>query len=405
MGIFEDLGVTPIINLVGTATRYSGTLMKKETIEAMSEAALHSVRMDELQAAAGNIIARITGAEAAYVTCGASAALLLGTAACLTGLDVGLMNHLPDTSGIPNEVLMPQHQMSGYIRVIEATGAKLVSVGIPNDTSPPGRVHIHRIWEIESNITKRTAAICYAYLTGNHPPLEEVINVAKKYSIPVIVDAAGQVPPVSNLRKFISMGADLVAFSGGKGLQGPQASGILCGRKDLISAAALQNLDMAEASFETWNPPRSLIPKERLAGLPLQGIGRGLKVTKEAIVGLVTALRILTEEKSLEILEKRKKWLQNIATCLRTIRGVETETTETSPGGHPILKLRINESQAGCSTVDVIKILRNGSPPIYVIEQYAHEGLLIIHSINLNDEIIELVKKRLRSALMKESDK
>ena len=399
MGIYERLGVKPIINVVGTATRYGGGLMPQEVIDAMSEAASQSVRLDELQAAASEVIARITGAEAGYVTAGSSAALVLGIAACLTGLDVARMNRLPDTTGMPNEVLIAHHQVSGYSRIIETTGAKLVSIGIPSDTCPPAQVYINKAWEFESNITERTVAILYAYLPGSHPPLEDVVQVGKKHHIPVLVDAAGQVPPVSNLRKFITMGADLVAFSGGKGIQGPQASGVLCGKRELISAAALQNLDMAEASFETWDPPRSLIPKERLSGLPLHGIGRSMKAANEAIVGLITALEFWTEEKSLQVLAQRKKWLYEIAARLHDIAGVEVEIAESAPGAHPILKVRLDKSKLKRSALDVAKKLKGGDPPIYVIELFSHDGLLVIHSVNLDDVRTLLVAERLYEAI------
>ena len=399
MESIERLGVTPIINLVGTATRYGGGLMERETRDAMSAAALKSVRLDELQAAASKIIAKTTGAEAGYVTCGASAALVLGTAACLTGLDVSRMNRLPDTMGMPNEVLISLHQISGYIRVMETTGAKLIGVGIPNDTNPPTLVHIAKAWEFESNITDRTVAICYVYLTGSHPPLEEVINVAKKYNLPVLVDAADQVPPIENLRKPISMGADLVAFSGGKGIQGPQASGILCGRRDLISAAALQSLDLAEASFESWDPPRSIIPKEKLRGLPLHGIGRGMKASKEAIIGLITALERLTEDNMAKLLDQRRIWLELIASKIRGIQGVEVEITETWPGGHPLLKVKLDESKLGFSAFEVVQRLKKGKPPIYVMELFLNQGWFILHSINLNEEHTGIVSESLYTAI------
>jgi len=131
MGIYENIGVKPIINLAGPVTRFGGALMRSEVVEAMCEAARESVRLDELEAAASKVIAEITGAEAGYVTSGAAASMTLGTAACLTGLDVARMNRLPDTSGMPNEVLMSHHQISGYTRSVQAAGAKLVAVGIP----------------------------------------------------------------------------------------------------------------------------------------------------------------------------------------------------------------------------------------------------------------------------------
>lgn len=396
---FERFGVRPIINLAGTVTRYGGALMEREVIDAMSEAALESVRLDELQAAASNIIAKITGAEAGFVTSGASAALTLGTAACLTGLDVARMNRLPDTTIMPHEVLMAQHQLSGYDHAISAAGAKIVSVGMPNHTNRPGEVHITETWEFESAITQNTVAIAYAYTPGSTPPLKDVIDVGKKHHIPVIVDAAPHVPPVEHLRKFISMGVDLVAYSGGKGIRGPQASGILCGRRDLIAAAALQNLDMAGLSFDTWDPPPSLIPKERLRGIPQHGIGRGMKVSKEVIVGLLTALERLTEEKSLRNLKGLRLLLERIAVGLQGVAGVEITMTEDYPGGYPMLQVRLPESKLGKSAFEVSQRLKDGDPPIHIRESYLYKGLLIIHSVNLNEERTHIVAERLRMAV------
>jgi len=395
MGVYERLGVRPIINVAGTATRLGGALMEQETVDAMAEATRQSVRLEELQAAASNIIAKITGAEAGYVTSGASAALTLGTAACLTGLDVARMNRLPNTSGMPNEVLMAQHQVSGYDHAISAAGAKIVGVGMPNDTTRPTQMHITKAWEFESAITENTVAIAYAYIPGSAPPLEQVIEAGKKYHIPVIVDAAAQVPPAENLRKFISMRADLVAYSGGKGIRGPQDSGILCGRRDLIAAAALQNLDMAGFAFDTWNPPPSLIPKEKLRGIPQHGIGRGMKVTKEAIVGLLTALQRFTEESSLRELERLRLLLEGIAVQLQGVAGVEVEMTEDYPGSHPTLEVRLDELKLGRSAAEVSQRLREGDPPIYVREWYLHRGVLIIHSVNLKEKWADIVGQRL----------
>jgi D-glucosaminate-6-phosphate ammonia-lyase len=395
MGVYERLGVRPIINVAGTATRLGGALVEQETVDAMAEAARQSVPLEQLQAAASNIIAKITGAEAGYVTSGASAALTLGTAACLTGLDVARMDRLPNTTGMPNEVLMAQHQVSGYDHAISAAGAKIVGVGIPNDTTRPTQIHITKAWEFESAITENTVAIAYAYIAGSTPPLEQVIEVGKKYHIPVIIDAAAQVPPAENLRKFISTGADLVAYSGGKGIRGPQDSGILCGRRDLIAAAALQNLDMAGFAFDTWNPPPSLIPKEKLRGIPQHGIGRGMKVTKEAVVGLLTALQRFTEENSLRELERLRLLLEGIAVRLQGVAGVEVEMTEDYPGSHPTLEVRLDELKLGRSAAEVSQRLKDGDPPIYVRESYLHRGVLIIHSVNLKEEWADIVGQRL----------
>jgi len=268
LNIYEHFGVKSIINAFGTRTAFGGALMEKKALAAMDEAARYSVRLDELQAAASKVISKYTHAEAGIVTNGASAALTLGTAACLCGFDVALMNRLPDTLGVPNEVIMPWHQISGYDHAIRAAGAKIIGVGIPNDTTPPGEVHTISWRDIESAITAKTVALAYAARAGNHPSLEEVIEIGKRHKIWVLIDVAAQVPPTENLYRFIDMGADLVCFSGGKGVRGQQASGVLCGRRDLIASAALQMLDMAGDSFDTWDPPASLIPKDKLLGKP-----------------------------------------------------------------------------------------------------------------------------------------
>ncbi|MBA7599880.1 D-glucosaminate-6-phosphate ammonia lyase [subsurface metagenome] len=401
MGVYERLGVRPIINARGTNTRLGGAQMEQAAIEAMAEAAQEAVPLEELQAAASNIIAKITGAEAGYVTSGASAALTLGMAACLTGLDVARMNRLPHTAGMPNEVLMARHQVSGYDHAISAAGAKIVEVGMPNDTTPPMEVHITEAWEFEAAITENTVAIAYAARPGGHPPLEEVIDIGKRYHIPVLLDAAAQVPPVENLRKFIAMGADLIAFSGGKGIRGPQASGILCGRRDLIAATALQNLDMAAIAFDTWNPPPSFIPKEKLRGVPQHGIGRSMKVTKEAIVGLLAALQLFTEEKVLRDLKRSRSFLEQIAQPLKGVSGVEMKWTEYISGGEPMLVVKLDEVKLGRSAAEVSQRLQDGAPPIYVRESRLQQSMLIIYPGNLNEERAKIVEQRLYSEITK----
>lgn len=399
MGVYERFGVKPIINVAGAMTRIGGALMEQEALEAMNEAAKGSARLDELEAAASKVIAEITHAEAGIVTAGAAAALTLGTAACITGLDVARMNRLPDTTGMANEVLMAQHQISGYDHSIRAAGAKIIDVGIPNDTTPPGEVHVATIYDFESAITEHTVAIAYACRLGSNPPLEQIIAVGKKYNIPVILDAALQVPPVENLHKFIDMGADLVAFSGGKGIKGPQASGILCGRRDLIAAAVLQNLDMAGDTFDKWNPPPSLIPKEKLRGKPQHGVGRGMKITKEAIIGLLVALQNLSEEKFAKKAEQLRLLLEGIAARLHGVAGVEVRMTEDFPRAYPVLEIKLDESKIRRSAAEVAQRLKDGDPPIYTRERYLHKGLLIIHSINLHKEIADIVGQKLYMAI------
>lgn len=400
MGVCERLGVRPIMNVAGTITRFGGALMEQEALDAMNEAAKESVRLDELQAAASKIIAEITHAEAGIVTAGAAAALTLGTAACLTGLNVARMNRLPNTIGMPNEVIMAQHQISGYAHSIRAAGATIVEVGIPNDITSPGEVHVATVYDFESAITENTVAIAYACIPGSDPPLEQIIDIGKKYHIPVTLDAANEVPPVENLHKFIDMGADLVAFSGGKGIRGPQASGILCGRRDLVAAAALQNWDMGEP-FDEWNPPPSLIPKERLCGVPQHGIGRNMKVTKEAIIGLLIALQALSEEGFAKRAEQLRVLLGSIQAKLEGIAGLELEVVEECEGGYPMLKVKVNKKVIGSSAAEVCKRLEDDG--IYVWKKYLGRSIILVHSINMDEEMAKIVGERLYIAITRTS--
>ena len=295
MGVFERLGARAIINVAGPSTRLGGALMPPEVVQAMSEAALDSVSMTELQAAASRTISEVTGAEAGYVTAGASSALTLGTAAIIAGFDLSKMERLPDTSGMKNEVIISKEQRTGYDHAIRLAGARLVEVGM-NEAAAGGGVRHTEVWEYDAAVTPQTAAIFYAADPRARPPLSEVVEVARKHRLPVLVDAASELPPISNLRAFTTLGVDLVAFSGGKALRGPQSTGILCGRKDLIASVALQHLDMDE-HFEVWEPPEDFIPKSELAGLPRHGIGRGFKVAKEEIAGVLTALLLFADGK------------------------------------------------------------------------------------------------------------
>ncbi len=394
MPIYERLGVRPIINVTGTFTVYGSALMGEEALEAMNEAARKMVRLDELQAAASKVIAQITHAEAGIVTAGASAALTLGTAACIAGFDVARMNRLPDTTGVPNEVIMPWHHITTYTHAIWLAGARMIWVGMPAATTK---------WDIGSAITESTVAIAYVPRLDGQPPLEEVIEVGKKYNIPVILDAANQVPPVENLHRFIDMGVDLVCFSGGKGIRGPQASGILCGCRDLVASAVVQQIVGGE-SFDKWDPPASLIPKEKLRGKPEQGIGRGMKVTKEAIVGLLVTLQDFSEENVAKRVGHLRQLLGGIEARLASIAGVEMRMTtdnmgDKGGGEYPVLEVRIDKQAVGRGAAEVSQRLKDGEPSIYAYDRLTHKGLVYINSINLDEEIARTVGERFYTAI------
>ena len=395
MNIYERLGVTPILNVAGPATRYGGAIVSETVRAAMHEAALYSVSVESLQDIASQRISNLTGAEAGIVTNGAAAALTLGIAACIARLDVGIMNRLPDTTGLPNEVVMPWHQVSGYDHAIWAAGAKLVGAGYPNDTTPPNEVQIIDRYDVASVITPLTVATAYAPRPGSHPQIEEVVEVSHKRNIPVVLDASMEVPPIENLRHFIDVGADLVCVSGGKGIGGPQSSGLLYGRRELVASALLQMLDMSGPCFADWDSP-SLIPKERLAGKPLHGIGRGMKVSKESIVGLLVALEELSPSGFAAQRERKRQLLMGMAANIASIAGVETAIV-SGTSDYPALLVALDEKQLGMSARQACRLLSQSSPAIYVYNEERHllRGELLIQSQNLSEETARIVADRL----------
>ncbi len=399
MNIYERFGVKPIFNLCGYTTRFGGAPMEKEALQAMYEAAGYSVRLDELQAAASKVISEATNAEAGIVTSGAAGALTLGTAACICGYNVGKMNRLPDTTGIANEVIMPQHHISGYSHAIKAAGAKIIGVGIPNDTPAPDEIPPVSTHDLEAAINENTVAVAYAVRPGSNPPLQEVIEAGHKHNLPVLVDAAAQVPPVKNLCRFIDMGADLVCFSGGKGIRGPQASGILCGKKELISSAVLQMLDMAGVPYERWDPPRSLIPKEKLLGKPEHGIARSAKASKEAIIGLLVALQNLTEDKFLNDKEYYNGLLGIIGNYIKDIPSVTLSRSEDYQEGFPLLEVFIDEKKSAKNAFQVADILRRQG--IYIRDNKLNQGCIAIHPVCLDEETAYFVAEKLFSIISK----
>ena len=393
--IFASLGVTPIINAKGPATRLSGGIMRPEVAAAMVAASQHCVDIAQLQAAASREIARATGAEAGYVASGAAACLLLATAACITGLDPGRMARLPDTGGMPSEVIMVRSQRNFYDHAVRAAGATIVEVGLPDRYAGAG-VRDAEVWEIEDAISERTAAIFYVADAAAQPPLKSICKLARRRRIPVIVDAAAQLPPQSNLRRFVREGADLVTFSGGKALGGPQASGILCGRRDLIMAAALQHLDL-DVFWDMWAPPPALIDKRRLKGAPPHGIGRSCKAGKEEIVGLLTALKLFIAEgdkarhaRWLALLRAIEKGLGRMKGVAVTLSGAE------DTGAVPILHLSFRKEGRAA---EVAMLLQRQSPGIHVDAFQRERNMLAINPMCLDPAHVTALLRGLRKAM------
>ena len=227
--VYEDLDVPTVINAASTKTRIGGSLIREGAVEAMAEAAGSFVRLSDLQARASELISDVTGAEAGYVTCGAAAGLTLGAAACIAGDDVGVMDQLPHTEDVPNEIVMPRTHRNGYDHALRAAGARIVDVGNADNALGTGSKDTE-IWEIADAIGEQTVAVAYMQKSYSEPPLEDVVEVAHDHNVPVIVDAAAELPPTETFTRFVEAGADLVAFSGGKAIRGPQTTGILAGR-------------------------------------------------------------------------------------------------------------------------------------------------------------------------------
>jgi D-glucosaminate-6-phosphate ammonia-lyase len=395
MGVYADLGLTPVINAAGTSTRVGGPLMHPAAAAAMVEAARACVPLDQLEGVASATISEVTGAEAGYVTAGAAAGLTLGAAACLAGLDLGKMERLPDTDGMPNEIVVCREQRSGYDHALRAAGARLVEVGMNERVAGAG-VRRTETWEIEAAITDRTVAVAYAATPDSQPPLDEVAAACRRHGVPLIVDAAAQLPPASNLRRFTDAGADLVAFSGGKALRGPQSSGILAGRRDLIMSVALQHLDLDE-HWSTWQPPPNLIDRDRLPGFPRHGIGRGFKVAREEIVALLVALRCFVAGDYRRDIPRYHAYLSRVAAGLADLEGVQTHVRGAlDEDRFPTLDVCLATPQIA---FDVTRRLKTTAPAVYVNEGELAAGVVVLHALSLDDRSVDILIARLREVV------
>jgi len=336
MDIYDELGVRKVINGHATVTVLGGSIMLPEVTEAMAAAARHFVSIDELQEKAGAKIAEWTKNEAAYISCGAAAGLALSTAACITGLDPEKRARLPYTDGMKNEVIVHKHGRVGYDFAIRQAGGKLIEIGTEAGTSQE---------DMEHAINDRTAAIFYFYNITRMKglvPLEQGIEIAKRNGVPLIVDAAAQIPPVDNLWWFThDMGADLSIFSGGKGLRGPQSSGLVLGRKDLIEACAFN-------------------------ACPRAFIGRPMKVGKEEIIGLLTAVRCYLDLDHDKLMETYEEQVQYIIDELSNLPNVMVQRNFPSEAGQPMPRAEIifYEPGLGMTRNDVLTKLREGEPSI-----------------------------------------
>lgn len=324
-----DLGVKPFINAAGTYTMLTASLMAPEVMQAMSYASRRFYRLGEVQDAVGKRIAELLGVESAMVTSGAAGALTCGTAACLTADDPKKIQQLPDLTGMKSEVLVQKAHRYGYDHAIRATGVKLVEV----ETSA----------ELEKAAGERTAMMLFFNDAEPRGQINAVewIRLGKKLGIPTFNDASADVPPVENLSKFVKLGFDLVTYSGGKGLCGPQSAGLLVGRKDLIAAARLNTSPYSDS------------------------IARGMKVNKEEMLGMLVALELYMKR---DHAAEGREWERRcglIASAAKKFSSVTTEVVVPPIANHiPHLFIRWDEAQLKIGPREVMKRLRAGEPAI-----------------------------------------
>jgi D-glucosaminate-6-phosphate ammonia-lyase len=388
--ILERFGLTRVINATGTVTRLGASQIAPEVSAAMSAAAACSVDIADLQGRASEVIAQCTGAEAGIVTSGATAGLLVGAAACMTGLDPSKMSRLPDTQGMRNEFVVSRSHRNSYDHGVRAAGARLVEVGLADRLTGCG-VRDTEAWEIESAISERTAGVLYLARADARPELSAVVRAAHRANVPVLVDAAAELPPASNLRRFIDDGADLVAFSGGKGIGGPSASGILCGRRHLIGAALLQQLDL-DYLFEEWAPPANLIDKRVLPGVPRHGVARSCKVGKEQIIGLLTALMRFSQDTDAARNRRFAVIVDALIIAIARTPGVGVRAmTDAAHGDMPLVEVAVEPRVGGLTAVQVAARLRAAKPSIHVDATNADNGKLVLLPTCLNLEDAALI--------------
>ncbi len=325
--MYQSIGVRPVINAKGVFTMLSGSLMLPECRQAMQQASRSFVHIDELMEAVGKRLAELTGAESAIVTTGCAAALAHATAACLAGGDPEKIRRLPDISGLKSEVVVPSYSRNIYDQSIRMVGPKIISV---DDEA-----------EMRRAINSRTVMAMVIASPRDQGPLglAEVASIAHEYDVPVLVDAAAEALTIPNVH--LKRGADLVAYSGGKALLGPQSSGLLIGRKELIQAA--------------W-----------LNSAPHHAFGRPMKVAKEDIMGLLAAVEMWARRDHDAEWKTWETWLDEIAAKVEQVSGVTTEVLQ--PGGlsnqSPQLAIRWDGEKMGITGDEIYKYLYEGNPRI-----------------------------------------
>lgn len=336
MDIYEKLGIRKVINAQGTLTKLGGSLMDPSVFDAMREAGAAFVDINELHRKAGEYIARLLGVDAACITNGASAGIAISAAACIAGCDKGRILQLPNTEGLKNEVIMLKAHRNLYDQALLLSGARIVELGFTSFSCPE---------MLENAITDRTAMFFYASeaesMRGSIP-VEQLVPILKKHGVPLVVDAAAELPPVKNITKYLELSADLVVFSGGKEIRGPQSAGFILGKQELIRACD-----------ENCCPHHS--------------IGRSMKIDKETIGGIVRAVELFRERDYDQQMQVWHDWVRLICDRTSDLTKVNGKIGyPTEPGVQPNIIPRFYFHVDGLCPEEVQRKLADGDPAIQV---------------------------------------
>ena len=359
---FKELGLRTFINAAGTYTSMTGSLMSKEVIEAISYGASEYVNLDELQDKVGERIAELLNCEYATVSSGAFGAMSIGMAGVMCGMDSQKVKQLPNTDGLKNEVILQESHTIGYAQALTNVGAKLVKVKTVN--------------QLEKSITKKTVMLWFLNANTDQGEIkrEEFVALGKKHNIPTFIDCAADVPPVENLFRFTKMGFDLVAFSGGKGLRGPQSSGLLLGKRKYIEAARLHT------------PPRG------------ETIGRGMKVNKEEVLGMLAALEIYLNKDHKNEWKMWESQIQLISDAANSVDGVKSEIHVPKHANHvPSLRIKWNQKLVKITPNEMRRQLREGHPSIQTV---GNDNILGITTWMMVPGQERIVAKRVKEILI-----
>lgn len=337
---FKELGLRTFINAAGTYTAMTGSLMHKEVTDAISYGATEYVNLDELQDKVGERISQLLRCEYATVSSGAFGAMTIGLAGVMCGMDEKKVAQLPDTTGLKNEVIIQEAHDIGYTHALTNTGAKIIKIKTAK--------------ELEKAINKNTALLWFlnANTDAGEIKWEEFVSLGKKHAIPTFIDCAADVPPVKNLFKFTQLGFDLVAFSGGKGIRGPQSAGLLLGNRKHIEAARLHT------------PPRGTT------------IARGMKVNKEEVLGMLVALELYLARDHKKEWELWENQIKLISESAGSVAGVTTEIHVPPHANHvPSLRISWDQNKVKISPDEMRKRLRDGHPSIETVGNKESVGI------------------------------